>query len=131
MYNKEQAANDTPKYQSERDNKKDKPLSRCSYCDVVVIKENYSRRRKKCAATTNDHVTSVPLSLLEVEVHENYNPVFLDRIVANLEATALGRYVERQDFHAHRISIFLAIEREEGQSFRSVEVSKTGYKANS
>ncbi|XP_057316739.1 uncharacterized protein LOC130657748 [Hydractinia symbiolongicarpus] len=91
VFNKQQAANDIPKYQSERDNKKGKPLSRCSYCDVVVIKENYSRHRKKCAETTNDHVTSVPLSLLEVKEHDGYNPVFLDRIVAKFRNDSIGK----------------------------------------
>ena len=65
-YNKNQAELTEPVYQSEKSVKSRKPLTRCSNCNITIVKRNFSRHRKLCCKTTNKPVQSIPTALLEV-----------------------------------------------------------------
>ena len=45
---RQQTTLDKPKYQSEKKAENMKGLTRCSYCNITVLKSNFSRHQIKC-----------------------------------------------------------------------------------
>lgn len=71
-YNKTQAELPQPVYQSEKSGKSKKALTRCSNCNITVVKRHFSRHRKVCSKTTNKPVQSIPTALFEVPEETSY-----------------------------------------------------------
>nr|XP_047135056.1 uncharacterized protein LOC124812431 isoform X17 [Hydra vulgaris] len=90
-YNKDQAILDFPMYISERALKKQKDLTKCSFCKIVVVKRTFSRHKKVCQLRTNDHVVQVPLTVSELPEASQYNNLFITHIIGKFRNDKIGK----------------------------------------
>ena len=79
-----------PVYQSEKKGKLKALLTRCSACNIIVLKLTFSRHRAKCLLSTNKPVESVPTTLLEVPSFATYNSGFTKYILGKFRNDKIG-----------------------------------------
>ncbi|XP_057293307.1 uncharacterized protein LOC130621949 isoform X3 [Hydractinia symbiolongicarpus] len=89
-FNKHQATLDEPTYQSEKKGKNSSPLTRCSFCNITVVKSNFSRHKLRCSLKTNEPVASIPNSLFQVPHLSNYDKEFQTNVLAKLRIDKIG-----------------------------------------
>ena len=84
QYNRLHATLDKPKCQSEKKAENMKELTRCSSCNITVVKSNFSRNQIKCEHITTEPVVSIPLALYEIISLTSYSMDFQENILSKL-----------------------------------------------